>query len=400
MSFEWNEVISKAVGQFETPFYLCAWSPVLQALDELSTLSTNLPVRHWLSFKTQPIRPLLSQWRSLGLGVEVVSEYELRAALEERFSPDLIIVNGVGKHEWLAEYPVEGIRVHFDSLREIEMLAGVARECHWRTGIRLHVDHDPDEPQFGGQFGLDESEAATAVSELRREGALLESVHFHLRSNVASPDSYKAAFEDAKRMCDLANFSPHYVDCGGGLPAPGIRLLDAGEDAPPFDLAGFGKVLTEAGKQMTGLREFWLENGRFVTARSAVLVVRVVDIKERSDSRYLICDGGRTNHALVSDWEAHTVMVFPKREGPTCLTTICGPTCMAYDRLIRTPISQSIEVGDYIVWMDAGAYHISWETRFSHGLAGVVFCDAKGELRMCRDRETFLEWWGEWKRHE
>ena len=36
--------------------------------------------------------------------------------------------------------------------------------------------------------------------------------------------------------------------------------------------------------------------------------------------RYLICDGGRTNHALVSDWETHRLEVFPDRQGEPVLS--------------------------------------------------------------------------------
>src|SRR5438876_1035876 len=71
--------------------------PVMDAFSELSILSTRIPVRHWLSLKTQPIRSLLSQWRNLGLGVQVVGEYEVRAAQDGGFSTDFITVNGVGE---------------------------------------------------------------------------------------------------------------------------------------------------------------------------------------------------------------------------------------------------------------------------------------------------------------
>jgi len=69
---------------------------------------------------------------------------------------------------------------------------------------------------------------------------------------------------------------------------------------------------------------------------------------------------------------------------------------MAYDRLIRTYLPYDIQIGDYIVWMDAGAYHIPWETRFSHGLANVVWCENKEEFYLARECETFEKWWDQW----
>ena len=115
--------------------------------------------------------------------------------------------------------------------------------------------------------------------------------------------------------------------------------------------------------EIPSVKELWLENGRFVTARSGVLVIRVLDIKDRNECRYLICDGGRTNHALVSDWETHRLEVFPDRQGEPVLSTVCGPTCRAFDRLCRVMLPRDVMPGDVLIWRDAGAYHLPWETR-------------------------------------
>jgi hypothetical protein len=46
--------------------------------------------------------------------------------------------------------------------------------------------------------------------------------------------------------------------------------------------------------------------------------------------------------------------------------------------------------------MDAGAYHLPWETRFSHGLATVLWHDGKS-VKTVRPREKFADWWGQWQ---
>ena len=78
------------------------------------------------------------------------------------------------------------------------------------------------------------------------------------------------------------------------------------------------------------------------------------------------------------------------------MTTISGPTCMTDDRLVRMPLSRSIAAGDLIVWLDAGAYHLPWETRFSHGLCAVVWSDDYERLSLARRRETAAEWSALW----
>ena len=140
-----------------------------------------------------------------------------------------------------------------------------------------------------------------------------------------------------------------------------------------------------------------MENGRGCSARSGVLVVQVLDVKDRPGMRSLICDGGRTMNALVSNWEEHELLSLPGRGGPMKLTTVNGPTCMAFDQLARRPMSRQIRAGDRLVWLDAGAYHLPWETRFSHGRATVLWHDGR-RTTVLRGAETFEEWWGQWGR--
>jgi hypothetical protein len=54
-----------------------------------------------------------------------------------------------------------------------------------------------------------------------------------------------------------------------------------------------------------------------------------------------------------------------------------------------TPVDAAgmARVGDVIVWLDAGAYHLPWETRFSHGLCPIVWFDADERMSVARERE-------------
>ena len=394
----WEAIILSSVRHCGTPCYVYAYEPIEAAFRQIDCLQCSVPVRQWLSFKTQPVAPVIRCWRRLGHGVEVVSEFEVLAARKEGYPASRILVNGVGKHRWLERASTRGIRVHFDSLTEIRALRKVAVSEGWQVGIRCHVaeECDPDEPQYGGQFGLMPDEVRIGTQLLRDAGLEVDSVHFHLRTMVTSPSAYRRALIELSDICKEADLRPHYVDCGGGLPVAEARTSKGPCAEGAFDLVAFGKVLSEVPSLFPECEEIWLENGRFLTARAAVLVIRVLDIKDRPDSRYLICDGGRTNHALVSDWECHRLFTIPRRGGPPQHTTVCGPNCMAYDRLARCDLPSDIEVGDIVVWADAGAYHVPWETRFSHGLAPVVWCDESGRLWVGRRRESFSEWWRPW----
>jgi len=408
----WRALVSRALRSHATPFYLFSVAPLLDALTELKALEVPLiqdwpgrsperqtiRIRHWLSCKTQPLPPLLQWWRRQGHGIEVVSEFELRAALAEGFSPERILVNGPAKHTWLSRFRVRGLWVNFDSLTEAKALCSLARSFSWGVGIRVHTaeEFDPENPEFPTQFGMQRREALEALKTLQRSKVRLEVLHFHLRTNVKSPKIYERALADAAEICCAAGFAPRYVDCGGGLPPPNVLSPAGAPFDAKFNLNELARVYARSLKQFPAARELWLENGRFLSARSGVLVVGVRDAKERSGMRQLICDGGRTTHALISRWEAHEILTLPERGGPTRLTAVCGPTCMAFDQIARRQLPLAVRPGDCLLWLNAGAYHVPWETRFSHGYAKVLWHDGR-RIRVAREAECFESWWGQWK---
>jgi diaminopimelate decarboxylase len=395
-NFNWRPVVQEALERWKSPFFLVAWQPVQAALEELAVLESSIPIRHWLSFKSQPVGRLVRKWKELGLGVEIVSQYEFQAALECGYDPGAILVNGVAKHSWLPKVNVPGLRVHFDSLHEVEKMSGQASALGWRIGLRADVGEAIGASEFKRQFGLSAEEIQQAHTILQKSGVKVEGLHFHLKSNLGSAEYVIKGIHELQRLCDAVSIEPDYLDLGGGFPASGETAAGMNH-AASFDLKQLKTALLAIRESLPSVAEIWFENGRFMTARAGALVITVLDIKQRDDSRYLICDGGRTNHAFVSMWQEHEVITIPQRDGTAVPTTVCGSTCTGFDHLCQKMLPNDIKIGDRLVWLNAGAYHIPWETRFSYGLAAVIWCDEAGQLSLAREAEDFQSWWGQWK---
>jgi diaminopimelate decarboxylase len=439
----WKRLVREALSLSPaTPFYLFSALPVAERIAELDVALTSagfqsaivnrkskISFRHWLSCKTQPVAPLLRWWREQGRGIEVVSEFELRAALAEGFTPENILVNGPAKHRWLPQFcgapstssassvgvqasacpgntlkrelqpgaPLHNLSINFDSPAELAALLPLAKQLNWRCGVRINTseEFDPENPQFPTQFGFTPDEAVTALKKLLRAKVRTETVHFHLRTNVSSVAVYERAITEIAEICRAANFSPLTLDIGGGLPVRHVLARGGKVYDGEFGLRAFAQMLRQSVKLFPGLREIWLENGRYISTGSGVLVVKILDVKERRGVRQLICDGGRTMNALMSAWEQHRLLTLPERSGAETLTVVHGPTCMAFDQLARIPLPRSLKTGDHLIWLDAGAYHIPWEARFSHGHAAVLWHDENG-LRLARERQGFESFWEQW----
>lgn len=414
----WKRLVREALSlSTPTPFYIFSALPIAVRVDELDQAlvaagfeagtadadgtrqrAPKIVCRHWLSCKTQPVAPLLRWWRKQDRPIEVVSEFELRAALSEGFSPQEILVNGPAKLQWLRQFSLNDLSVNFDSLAEITALLPVAKKLNWRCGVRINTkeEFDPENLQFPTQFGFTPDEAVPALKKLARAKARLETVSFHVRTNVASAQIYQRTITEVAEVCREARVNPQFLDIGGGLPVRHVLTRGGKVFDGEFGLRAFAEMLRRSAKMFPALREIWLENGRFISASSGVLVVTVLDVKERRGLRQLICDGGRTLNALTSLWEQHRIMPLPERAGAEVLTAVHGPTCMAFDQLARIPLPRSLRVGDHLVWLEAGAYHLPWETRFSHGHAEVLWHDEKG-IRRARERQSFEDHWRQWQ---
>lgn len=353
---------------------------------------------HWMSVKTQPLPAFVRWWVREGRPVEVVSELELEIALRCGCPPHRILVNGPAKHRWLHRHALHGLAVNFDSVAEVDALSRLAARCRWRCGMRVNTrgEFDPESPSIPTQFGLGPSALREAVRRARRAGLRPEILHFHLRTQLPDAGIIDDAIAHALAMARDAGVVPTVLDIGGGLPAPCVRRAGGERADAEFSTTALRGILKRHLTACPSIRELWLENGRRLLAGTGVLVVRVLDVKEQRGMRHLICDGGRTLHAMVATWEEHNLMLFPARSGPATPTTVVGPTCMAFDKLARRPLPRSVRVGDAVAWMDAGAYHLPWETRFSHGLPAVWWHDG-GFARLVRPPETPDQWWCQWK---
>lgn len=389
----WSDRVSRALVRVGTPCFVFAEEPLADQYHRLGEVFKGLPVRHWWSLKTLPLRPAVTTWQSWGEGVEVVSEYEFRAARRLGFSADDILLNGPAKHSWLKNSRVPWLRVNFDSLQELRELAPRAKDLQWRVGIRVHTQKEQHAEYrgVGTQFGFLPDELPVASTLLARLGLKVEVVHFHLRTQVARVAEYRQAASEVMRYVRNVGWEPAVLDLGGGFPAQGPVDLEGKSFTRHFSIPKVRQLAERLLENHPWVKEIWLENGRWLTAPAGVLAIRILEAKEGRGARTLVCDGGRTQHALLATWERHAIIPLERSRGRLVPTLVCGPTCMAFDNLGLHALPAELGAGDVLLWMDAGAYQLCWETRFSHGLAPIAWCRGR-TMEVSRPAETFESW--------
>ena len=324
----------RAVERVGTPCYVVAWAPIRGALRRLEALAAPCPVRSWLSFKTHPLDALADEW--LRFGPRRRSRQRTRmlrwcsnsapASIRcwSTASPSTRGCRGIA---------VAAARALRFAARAGDAAAGLRSSDEWRVGMRVQAPDECDRarPAISRPVRLLATpKRSTRCARLQRAGAIVESVHFHLgqRPRSRAPTCVRSII--VADVCEKRGVAPTFFDCGGGLPA-------AHDPASRRERSTIWPPRCSARRALPALRE---RSGSRTAGSSPKRRPRwrfaCVDIKERDECRYLICDGGRTNHALAADAQAASDAGDARSAtAASGLTTICGPTCMTDDRLGR-----------------------------------------------------------------
>lgn len=168
----------------------------------------------------------------------------------------------------------------------------------------------------------------------------------------------------ARHLFDLAaeyGYSLNLVDLGGGY--PGGRGSSLTETANIINAA-----LDEYFPEGCGV-DIIAEPGRYYVASAFTLATRIHGRRQLSDDAepqpklsymYYINDGvyGSFN-CMLYDHQEVTPQMLETRPGPLHTSSIWGPTCDGLDRIAASIELPVLDVGDWFVFEDMGAYTLA-----------------------------------------
>ena len=331
-----------------------------------------------------------------GLGADVVSEGELRAARAAGIAADHIVFSGVGKTERelrlaLAE---DIAQINIESAEEAEMLSALAAGMGRTARVALRVNPDVDAKTHAKiTTGKSENKFGVAIGDApalyARMAALpgLEPVGIatHIGSQItAGMAAYRTAYARLAELVGVlraAGLPVRQVDCGGGL---GIPYRD--EPAPlPEALAGAIKATLGP----LGLPVI-LEPGRWIAGPPGLLLASVVLQKQGAQRRFLVLDAAMNDLVRPAMYEAwHGILPVAPADfaAPVGPADIVGPVCETGDTFARGRAMPSLTTGALVAFLDAGAYGAAMSSTYNmRPLAAEVLVDGD-RFAVIRDRQ-------------
>ncbi|MBY0555464.1 diaminopimelate decarboxylase [bacterium] len=304
--------------------------------------------------------------KSMNCGADVVSVGEIKRALEAGFTAQDIIFSGVGKSKeellWAIERDI--YQINIESISELNKIVLISQQTGKTVNVGLRINPEIDAETHksistalkDSKFGLDFESALIAIQIISENKSVnLKALSFHLGSQIMNVNVFEKAlgvmkpfYLKAKSKCpELDRF-----DLGGGI---GIDYKDAdsAEDEKRWKQleAVFEKEL--AGFEATYL----LEIGRFLVARSGVMLSRVEIIKETPLKKFLVLDVGMTHLMRPALYDAyHEILPLKLLAGAKQDYDIVGPICESTDVLAEQRSLTPIHEEEFVALCDVGAY--------------------------------------------
>lgn len=308
--------------------------------------------------------------------VEVCSPGELSICQELKVAPEKIIYSGVMK-----EYEDVSRAVEYDvailtaeSLLHIEIENKVCLEQGKKKDVILRLTS-------GNQFGMSAEDIETIIKNRDEySGVNIIGIHYYsgtqkkVRNIQKDFQRIESVLENLK---EKYNFEPQLVEYGPGISVNYFEYPF--EDTDMKMLQEVAALIKEFGEKYP----LGIEMGRFLATSCGHYLTTVKDIKNNSDTDYVIFDGGI--HHLKYHGQKLAMQIPPlyhigkgdnleetvkksvinklannfKEEETYRPYTLCGSLCTVADLLVREVNLPELSIGDCLLFGRCGAYSVT-----------------------------------------
>lgn len=370
-----NDLENLDLTSIETPASLFLENTAVEYFRKANDLAKNLSskdlqVINAYSIKTNPDERLIKLALNSGFLAETISLLEVNKAINSGFKSEQIILNGPAKW-WRCENLPEGkfYSIFCDSIEEMNKVLERIENGELQTnflGVRLRT------PNVVSRFGIpiDTPEVFERLIETVRripKGCKF-GVHFHTASSNVGVGHWWHLFESILRWCSsieaLSGKLVEVLDIGGGW-FPEDLQKDSSEN--------FKRAIELIPEFLPNVRQIITEPGKALAQPSMAVAMQILELRNSDNAVYeAVLDGSIAELPMYFFYPHRILYQNAKNGGWKPLnrgkTKLLGRLCMENDIVASNiELPESAQVGDILVFCDAGAYDRSMSYVFGRG---------------------------------
>ena len=354
-----KQAVEQVSTHLDTPFFIYDLDKLTAHLNQL-TAQTD--VKLWYAVKANPLSRIIQCLDSAGFNFDVASKGELEQVLAQGIDSERVLNTGPAKSPaQISHFIARGVRTFVaESINQVRWLDEQATKANCQLQVLLRVQlrwPDSDKNPLGGDsltpFGLgcDEWQALN-VSDY--PALSFDGLHIFQWGNMLSTDKlaelWRAMIAPLQQLASSININLNILDLGGGLGIPYTQ------DANRLDWSALIETLAGI-KADAGVKELWMELGRYAVGECGHYATPVVERKENYNQQQVILSGG-INHLLrpaVTSQDFPAALLRESTAEPAAMT-LYGPLCTALDCLGEHQLASDLNEQDWLVFSQCGAY--------------------------------------------
>ena len=365
-----NISLNKLAIKHSTPLYCYSYNKLRSNIINFFTHFKKFSPLVCFAIKSNTNINLIREIKKFGLGADVVSKGELMLALKAGINKNKIVFSGVGKTESELKFAIEKkiLLINSESESEIKIIEKIAKKKNVvvNIGIRLNPNTDANTlkqistGKKENKFGVDEKTFLKLVSVLRTSKNIkLKCLSVHIGSQITNHKPYEKMLKAIDKIINKAKFKFEYIDLGGGM---GISYE---KNQKKLDYKKYKSAIEKFLRKNNSKLIF--EPGRSIIGNTAILISRVIYLKETSKKIFVILDAGMNDMMRPALYGAkHQILpAFKNKKKSKKSYEFVGPICETTDKFLSVSNFNKLKERDLIFISDVGAYGSSLSSNYN-----------------------------------
>jgi len=369
LSFD-NKLIDSIAKKYGTPLYCYSFEKIKKNITNFKKNFKSFSPLICFAVKSNTNIKILKEIKKFNIGADVVSIGELMKALKAGIKPQKIVFSGVGKTTKEIEYAVTKniLLINTESKSEILEIEKIAKKKRKIINIGIRLNPNTDAKTLSqistgkkeNKFGVNQKIFLQLVNYLKDSKYLnLKCLSVHIGSQILNHKPYENMLKVIDKIISKSNHKFEYIDLGGGMG------IDYEHNNSKLNLKKYSKNIQKFLKKNNSKIIF--EPGRSIIGNSAVLVTKILYIKEGYKKDFVILDAAMNDLMRPALYGAkHRIIPSKKTKKVTKKSyEFVGPICESTDTFSIVKKYQKLDEKDFLVICDVGAYGTSLASNYN-----------------------------------
>ena len=382
--------------RFNTPMYCYSLKKIKENILSLKNHFRKIDPLICYAVKANTNINLLKEIKSFNLGADVVSVGELMKALKAGISPRKIVFSGVGKTTSEIEYAISKniLLINAESKSEILEIEKIAKRKRKIVDIGIRLNPNTDAQTISqistgkkeNKFGVNQKIFLQLVNYLKKSKYLkLNCLSVHIGSQILSHKPFQKMLKIIDKIIKKSNYNFEFIDLGGGMG------IDYTHNNLRLNFKRYSQNIQKFLKKNNSKIIF--EPGRSIIGNSAILISKIIYIKEGYKKDFVILDAAMNDLMRPALYGAQHRILSSKKTIKKSKKSyeFVGPICESTDKFALVKKFQKLSEKDFIVLCDVGAYGTSLASNYNVRPKPAEIMIKGSKIQVIRKRQKLSE---------